>query len=339
MAAFARAASAGGILLLLVAGVFAASPALAQTLSVGINSNGTGDATGIEGDNLTFTVKMSATRSSNTTVKWRFVAGTAGSGDYTRDGTGNLTISAGSTTATFSVDIVDDTIHENAESFEVEIYDATGASISRSKAQVTIGIDPNNPDTPQFRIDPAAVTVDEGVGTVTVTVRHVSFASEVGDITIDYTLVGITATAGDDFDATGGTLTFRRGRLDAQTARVRIVDDGFVEEAETFEVRFGSPSIGAFSGGGKATVTIRAHEEPVSGLVLAGERDDLRSGRDDHGQPRHARGGAGDRAAVYLAGCRRRRGAGRTMPAPSASRPPRWNSPTRCRRVTSTLTA
>ena len=107
--------------LLVLAAPFAASPALAQTLSVGINSNGTGDATGVEGESLTFTVKMSATRSSNVTLKWRFVAGTARSADYSRDGDGNLTISTGSTSTTFSVDIVDDSRHENAESRPVQL--------------------------------------------------------------------------------------------------------------------------------------------------------------------------------------------------------------------------
>lgn len=222
--------------LLVLAAPFAASPALAQTLSVGINSNGTGDATGVEGESLTFTVKISATRSSNVTLKWRFVAGTARSADYSRDGDGNLTISAGSTSTTFSVDIVDDSRHENAETFEVEIYDASGATISRSKARVAIGIDSDNPDLPQFRIDDTAITVDEGAGPAAIAVRHGGHPSDVADITIAYTLVGITATAGDDFDATGGTLTFRKGRLETKTARIAVVDDGYVEDAETRRV-------------------------------------------------------------------------------------------------------
>ena len=72
-----RVRRAAAVLVALVAIAFGA-PALAQSLSVGINSNGTGDATGVEGDALTFTVKMSATKGSNVTLKWRFVPGTAG---------------------------------------------------------------------------------------------------------------------------------------------------------------------------------------------------------------------------------------------------------------------
>ena len=257
LAAFARAASGVRILLLLVAALFAASPALAQTLSVGINSNGTGDATGVEGDSLTFTVKMSATKGSNVTLKWRFVAGTAGSGDYSHDGSQNLTISTGSTSTNFVVDISDDARHEDAETFDVEIYDAVGATISRSKAQVTINVDSDNPDAPQFRVNSASADVDEDAGWATVTVEHWEFLSEAGDITIPYSAVGITATDNLDFDATGGTVTFPRGRLETRTVQIRIVDDFVPEGDETFEVRFGTPSAGEFTdGANKATVTI-----------------------------------------------------------------------------------
>ena len=266
LAAFARASSASGILLLLIAGLFAASPALAQSLSVGINSNGTGDATGVEGDALTFTVKMSATKGSNVTLKWRFVPGTAGpdgAPDYSYDGSQNLTISTGSTSTNFVVDIADDARHEDAETFEVEIYDAVGATISRSKAQVTINVDSDNPDAPEFRVGSASADVDEDAGWATVTVQHWRFLSDVGDITIPYTVVGITATDTLDFDATGGTVTFARGRLETRTIRIPIVDDADVESDETFEVRFGVPSVGSFSTGRNKRVVIRAQDEPA----------------------------------------------------------------------------
>ena len=267
---------AASVLVALAALSFAA-PALAQSLSVGIESDGTGDATAVEGDLLTFTVKMSATKTSDVTVKWRFVAGTAGAPDYSQDGSRNLTISQGSTSTPFVIDIVDDTRHENAETFEVEIYDASGATISRSKATVTINVDANQPDTPQFRVDPTSVTVDEDAGSATVTVLHVSFPSDAGDITIPYSAVGITATATADFDASGGTATFAMGTLQTQTVQIPIVDEGVVEGDETFEVRFGAPSAGEFTGGAnKATVTIRAHDEiaqaptAASGSVTTG---------------------------------------------------------------------
>ena len=132
----------------------------------------------------------------------------------------------------------------------------------RSKAQVTINVDSDNPDAPQFRVDPASVTVDEDAGWATVTVQHWAYLSEAGDITIPYTVVGITATDTLDFDATGGTATFPRGRLETRTVQIPIVDDGVREGDETFEVRFGTPSAGEFAGGAnKATVTIPMHDE------------------------------------------------------------------------------
>ena len=255
-----------------LAAIAFAAPALAQTLSVGIESDGTGDATGVEGDSLTFTVKMSATKGSNVTLKWRFVAGTAGpdgDADYSNDGTQNLTISTGSTSTTFEVDISDDARHEDAETFEVEIYDAVGATISRSKAQVTINVDSDNPDAPQFRVNSASADVDEDAGWATVTVQHWAYLSEVGDITIPYTVVGITATDTLDFDATGGTVTFARGRLQTRTVRIPIVDDAEPEGNETFEVRFGEPSTGSFSTGRNKRVVIRAQDEPAQATAAS----------------------------------------------------------------------
>ena len=253
------------VCLLPLALLLAAAPALAQTLSVGINSNGTGDATAVEGvEALAFTVKMSATKGSAVTFKWRFVAGTAGADDYSTDddqpGDKNRTIAAGNTTATFSIAITDDAIHEDTETFEVEIYDASGATISRSKAQVTINVDPDNPDTPLFRVDPASVSVDEDAGSVEIGVEHQYFRSAVGDITIGYAVVGLTATARDDYVASGGLLTFPMGTRQTRTIEILIVDDAYTEGAETFEVRFGSPSAGEFQGGSTATVTIRAND-------------------------------------------------------------------------------
>ena len=247
--------------LVAIAAIAFAAPALAQSLSVGIESDGTGDATAVEGDGLTFTVKMSAAKSGDVSLKWRFVAGTAGSGDYSYDGSQNLTISAGSTSTTFPIDITDDALHENAETFEVEIYDAAGATISRSKAQVTINVDSDNPDAPEFRVGSASVAVDEDAGWATVTVQHWRYLSEVGDITIPYSVVGITATETLDFDATGGTVTFSKGRLETRTIQIPIVDDDVPEGDETFEARFGAPSVGSFSSGRNKRITIRGEEE------------------------------------------------------------------------------
>ena len=250
------------------------------TISIGAETDGTGDAEGVEGATIELTVKLSAVSAVPVTGMWRYVPGTARSADYGHDGNQNLTIAAGATTATVSVDLVDDTKYEGEESFEVELYNVVGATIGRSRAQITIDVDDSNPDLPSFRVDSTTVDVNEDDGTVTVQVVHDAFTAQDTDITITYETADGTATQPDDYTATSGTLTFPAGSRETRTVTIPIVNDANEEADETFEVEFGAPSVGAFdSGGAKATVTIEANDPPstvatLSGLALKDAADD-----------------------------------------------------------------
>ena len=280
--ALARSARYAAAALLLAFAALLALPlqAQAQTVSIGAETDGTGDAEGVEGDTIELTVKLSAVSTGAVTAKWRYVLGTARSGDASHDGNQNLMIAAGDTTDTVSVDLVDDDKYEGEESFEIELYDVVGATIARSLAQITIEVDTTNPDLPSFRVDPTTDDVNEGNGTVTVQVVHDAFAAQDVDITITYQTADGTATQPDDYTATTGTLTFPAGSRTTRTVTIPIVNDTDEEEDETFEVEFGAPSVGAFdSGGAKATVTIEANDPPsadatLSGLALKDASDD-----------------------------------------------------------------
>ena len=280
--ALARSARYAAAALLLAFAALLALPlqAQAQTVSIGAETDGTGDAEGVEGETIELTVKLSAVSAGAVTGKWRYVSGTARSADYSHDGNQNLTIAAGDTTATISVDLIDDDKYEGEESFEIELYDVVGATIDRSRAQITIDVDSNNPDLPSFRVDPTTVDVNEDNGTVTVQVVHDAFAAQDDDITITYQTADGTATQPDDYTATSGTLTFPAGSRTTRTVTIPIINDADEEDDETFEVEFGTPSVGAFdSGGAKATVTIEANDPPsadatLSGLALKDASDD-----------------------------------------------------------------
>ena len=174
----------------------------AATASIGAETDGTGDAEGVEGDTIELTVKLSAVSAGAVTGKWRYVSGTAGSTDYSHDGNQNLTIAAGDTTATVNVDLVDDDKYEGEESFEIELYDFVGATIDRSLAQITINVDTNNPDLPSFLVDPTTVDVNEDNGTVTIPI--VNDANEEDDETFD---VEFGAPSVGAFDSGGAKAT------------------------------------------------------------------------------------------------------------------------------------
>ena len=190
--------AACGILVVIAALLALPLQAHAQTISIGAETDGTGDAEGVEGDTIELTVKLSAVSTGAVTAKWRYVLGTARSADASHDGNQDLMIAAGDTTDTVNVDLVDDDKYEDEESFEIELYDVVGATISRSLAQITIKVDTTNPDLPSFRVDPTTVDVNEGNGTVTVNVVHDAFAAQGVDITITYQTADGTATQPDD---------------------------------------------------------------------------------------------------------------------------------------------
>ncbi|MDE0394871.1 MAG: hypothetical protein OYK82_08855 [Gammaproteobacteria bacterium] len=286
---------AAGVLVL-AALLSSSVPALAQApeLDIGANADGMGDASGMEGDTVSLTVKMSASSTSAVTVKWRYVSGgTAEAADYSHDGGQSLTFSPGETSKTVSIDLINDDRHEEQESFEVELYDASGATIDRSRATITIRVDPDNPDLPTFDIQPT-LTVEEDAGSLAVTVSHDAFASDVADVTIAYEMVGISAAAGVDFTAASGALTFPMGSRAVRTLDIPILDDALAEEDETFEVRFGAPSIGSINQSPAKTIVTIVDDEPnatgkpaITGAPLVGDTLIAEQGTidDDDGLP------------------------------------------------------
>ncbi len=78
--------------------------------------------------------------------------------------------------------------------------------------------------------------------------------SSTGTVTVAYTTADGTATAGDDYTATSGTLTFAPDEI-SKTVSVPVLDDDHNEGSETLTLRLSSPS-GATIADGEATGTI-----------------------------------------------------------------------------------
>ena len=87
----------------------------------------------------------------------------------------------------------------------------------------------------------SGITVDEDAGTATLTVELTPAST--GTVTVDYATrdqVG-GATAGDDYTATSGTLTFTAGQT-SKTFTVQITDDDIYENYEAFFVDLSNPT-------------------------------------------------------------------------------------------------
>ncbi|MDD1457326.1 esterase-like activity of phytase family protein, partial [Dolichospermum sp. ST_sed7] len=105
-------------------------------------------------------------------------------------------------------------------------------------------------------------TVVEGQVTTVTTVSinvNLDTAPAVGKtVTVQYTIAGVTATAGSDFTAATGTLSFAAG-VKTATITVPITDDFIVEGDETFTVKLsnatGNAIISPLQGTGVVTIT------------------------------------------------------------------------------------
>jgi len=104
------------------------------------------------------------------------------------------------------------------------------------------------------------VTVVEGaaIATALVTVNLEVAPAAGKTVTVKYTTVGGTATAGSDFTTTAGTLSFAAGQT-SKTFTVPIVNNSIVEGDETFTVRLsevtGNAIISPSQGTGVVTIT------------------------------------------------------------------------------------
>src|SRR6056297_587412 len=86
------------------------------------------------------------------------------------------------------------------------------------------------------------VTVDESAGTASIEVTRTGGSD--GTVTVDYATQNATATAGSDFTAVNGTLTFGDGETSRQII-VPILEDTLVEGAEQFSVTIDNVQGGA----------------------------------------------------------------------------------------------
>ncbi len=202
--------------------------------------------------NANFTVTLSGASTTPVTVGYSTANGTATAGaDYTAK-SGTLTFAPGVTSQTVAVAVTGDATVEPSETFTVTLANPSGATISRASATGTI----TNDDTaPAPSVSIADVTVTEGnSGTTNANFVVTLSSASTTPVTVGYSTAAGTATAGTDFTATTGTVTFAPG-VTSQTVAVAVTGDTAVESAETFTVTLSSPS-GATISRASATGTI-----------------------------------------------------------------------------------
>ena len=186
--------------------------------------------------NATFTVTLSEASDQDVTVDYASsdVSTTAGS-DYTAS-SGTVTISAGATSATFTVPILVDTLDESNETATVTLSNASNASINDATGTLTIVDDD---PVPTLSIDDVSHTESSSAGNATFTVTLSKVSGK--DVTVDYASSDVTTTAGSDYTAISGTVTILAGNTTA-SINVPILVDTLDESNETATVTLSNPT-------------------------------------------------------------------------------------------------
>jgi hypothetical protein len=118
------------------------------------------------------------------------------------------------------------------------------------------------PPVPPVSLRIEDVEIVEGDSGQKLAVFTVTARGDHAGVSVEYTTQDDTATAGQDYTATSGTLTFAAGQ-DTQTIEIPILGDRSGEWTEIFYVQLSNPS-GAVLVDGQALVTIQDNEPAVS---------------------------------------------------------------------------
>ena len=164
--------------------------------------------------NAVFTVTLSAPSALPITAHYSTADGTATGGVDYLPTFGTLTFAPGVTTQTISVPIIGDTLNEDNETFFVNLFSASIATIQRIQGIGTI-VD----DDPVPSLSVADVTANVLNGTTGSTVFTVSLSVPSGQlVSVAYATTDGTATQSANYTATSGTLIFAPGETSKQVA-------------------------------------------------------------------------------------------------------------------------
>jgi hypothetical protein len=195
------------------------------------------------------TVQRGGTTTGTVTVDFATGVGTATAGtDYTAV-TRTLTFTAGVTTRTVAIPIVNDTLDEPNETIPLQLTNATGAAlVAPSTATLTI-VDNDVAGTVQF--SQALYTVSEAATTARIVITRSGGGAS--GVTVDFATSNgpapTGASAGSDYTATAVTVTFAAGQL-TQNVDIPLaaINDALPEGNEFVTLTLSNPGGGATLG-------------------------------------------------------------------------------------------
>lgn len=191
---------------------------------------------------FTFTISLSAALGQPVTVNYTTVNGTATAGEDYAAASGTITFAPGEVNKTLTILVNGDTLVEGNETFTVNLSGATNAVISIGQGSGTI-LNDDSGGSVQFSL--SNYTVNENDGTATITVSRTGGTGS--GVSVNYATSNGTATAGADYTAVAGTLTFAANET-SKTFTIPITDDALNEQNETVIITLSNAAGGGLLG-------------------------------------------------------------------------------------------
>ena len=224
---------------------------------------------------LDFEVKLDHDAEYEVQVDYATAHGTAAAGQDYEPASGTLTFRPGQTSKTVRVKVCSDGVPEETENFRLRLSNGVRAEIKdggEATGRIRDHRDPNATAAPcatglvaEDAEGPEPAVPGSGPGRPVPGLEHLpvpglaSFRVRLNEpaparVTVDYATFDRTATAGEDYEARSGTLTFEPGES-SKTVEVTLLHDEHDEDGETFGLRL-SNARGAYIGRGEATGAI-----------------------------------------------------------------------------------
>ncbi|MDX7790638.1 ExeM/NucH family extracellular endonuclease [Aeromonas caviae] len=186
-----------------------------------------------EGNTLALSVARRDGSHGEASVSYRIVHGSADASDVAPL-TGTLHWAAGqSEPQTISIPVKSDTLHEGDETFTLELFDASGATLGDQHQTLVTIKDKLAPST--ISLAQASITVNEGQWFAEIPLVRSGDLSKPARARV--ALDGITARWGLDFlPWFGQSVSWAAGEGGSKSVKVLIIDDWFVEPTEQFRV-------------------------------------------------------------------------------------------------------
>jgi Ca2+-binding RTX toxin-like protein len=274
----------------------------ALTVSLGMPTNATlattTTATGtILNDDTTVTISVTANTTEGSATPGQFtltragVTATALTVAYTLSGTAtngidyNLplaaTFAAGSNTAVINVSAIDDILFEGATPETVTIALTAGATYTLGATATATATITDNDFRPTVTINSTGIT-EGNTGSSNAAFAIALSNPSTETITVNYSTVDVTATAGSDYTATTGTATFTPGQT-SQTINVPVVGDLNFEANETFGINLSTPTNTTIGSVGSGIGTIYNDDLPtISVAVTDANAAETATGQDNN---------------------------------------------------------